>query len=362
MKAFDEIEAQQLNVIVAISHAGEDAKFREFGATKTDGISVASTQIDINSVTKTVTGVMAAKLVDQGKLSTDETLADVFEDVPVDKRSITLHQLLTHSSGMIDAVGDDAEKIGRDDFLERAFHSELLFEPGSGYSYSNTGYGVVAAAIELRSGKTYEEYLQQHVCVPIGLTSTGYSAVYLEDLSLRTTTGSAIADASWGGDVPYWNLIGNGGLISTVPDMMAFRRAVASGAVISREMLETVHTPHIAEDFTAVSHYGYGVVIEDTDEAGRFYWHSGGNNFYSDEWADYPVAGDLIFTAGTEDDAFTAIHTLERNLYGYDRDDLLRQIVAAGVVGILCLLAVIAAVVRWFVRRRNQRTENTGGL
>ena len=317
-RALQSIRAEQMPAIVAYSHHNGDVQVVEFGALENDGIPADETQIDINSVTKTVTGVMAAKLVEQGQVSFTERLDEIFDNVPADKASITLHHLLTHSAGLIEVVGDDEERLGKAEFLDRAFNSELMSEPGSIYSYSNVGYSVVAAIIEERSGKSYDAFLQEDVIAGLGLPNTGYLSVYDDARSMKTANGETIFDASWGGHEPYWNLIGNGGLVSTVQEMVKFRRAVVSGEIISSETLEILQTPHIKEDDAATSFYGYGLVVQDYPELGRFYWHNGGNNVFSAQWGDYEDKGDILFTAGADNEdgnAFRAMETLEHHLY-----------------------------------------------
>ncbi|EKU98968.1 penicillin-binding protein, beta-lactamase class C [Leptolyngbya sp. PCC 7375] len=314
--ALAEIEAKNLNVIIAISHHGEPMQFKEFGAPAADTIPPEQTLVDINSITKTVTGVMAAKLVQQGKVSFDETLGDIFDNVPADKSNITVHQLLTHSAGFVESVGSDPEQLSKDDFLIRAFESSLEFIPGETYQYSNTGFGIVAAIIEARSGKSYEAYLREDVIAGLGLENTGYESIYDNSRSLKTRQDKTINQASWGNDQPYWNLIGNGGLVSTVEDMMRFRQAVVAGQVISPDMLAIVQTPHIREFEDDESFYGYGLVVEELDGIGQVHWHDGGNEVFSAQWIDYVEQGDLIFTAGTDEDAVKAIASLENHLYG----------------------------------------------
>ena len=277
------------------------------------------TQIDINSVTKTVTAVMAAKLVDQGRLRFDETLSEVFSGVPDDKAAITLHELLTHSAGFVESVGDDAELIGKAEFLDRAFRSRLQSAPGDIYNYSNVGYGLIAAIIEERSGKTYEDYLQQDVLSGLGFENTGYASVYDKSRSLKTRRGQDIWEASWGGHAPSWNLIGNGGLVSTAPEMLRFRQALLQGKILQPETLSALHVAHVAEDSDATSHYGYGLVVQDVESVGRIYWHDGGNDLFSAQWGDYSTQDDLIFVAGldtAQGNAFEAMHILETYLYG----------------------------------------------
>ncbi|MEO1017985.1 MAG: serine hydrolase [Pseudomonadota bacterium] len=311
------IETQNLNAIVAVSRNGGSILLRECGAPAKDGIPPGATQVDVNSITKTVTGIMAAKLVQQGNAKFDETLGDFFDHVPADKSGITLHQLLTHSAGLIESVGSDPERLSKRQFLSRVFKSELGSPPGEIYRYSNVGFGIVAAIIEARSRKLYEDYLREDVLAELGLSNTGYAAVYDEKLSLRTKRGQSIEQASWGGHEPYWNLIGNGGLVSTVLDMICFRQAVASGKIISNEMLAIVQTPHIKEDEAATSFYGYGLVIEDITGVGRIYWHDGGNGVFSAMWSDYSEHGDIVFTAGMDRDAIKAMHCFEAHFCDY---------------------------------------------
>lgn len=318
--ALGRIEAADMPVIVAYSHEGGEVQVKEYGALVDDGIPPELTQIDINSVTKTVTGIMAAKLAEQGKVRFDERLDQVFDDVPADKAGITLHQLLTHSAGLVDVVGEDHERMSKEEFLDRIFSSDLISTPGNTYRYSNAGYSVVAAIIEERSGKTYDAFLGDDVMAGLGLSNTGYMSVYDDARSIRTAKGKTILEASWGGHEPYWNLIGNGGLVSTVPEMIAFRLAVTSGKVIPLDMLEIVQTPHINEDEAATSFYGYGLVVQDVEGVGRFYWHNGGNRVFSAQWGDYSEQVDILFTAGADSskgNAFEAMGALEAYLYGY---------------------------------------------
>ena len=91
------------------------------------------TQFDIASITKSVTGMLAAELITSGQLSADATLADFFADAPPEMAPITVNQLLTHSSGLRGDVGDDYEALDFDALRRRAFASSLRHTPGSGY-------------------------------------------------------------------------------------------------------------------------------------------------------------------------------------------------------------------------------------
>jgi CubicO group peptidase (beta-lactamase class C family) len=325
--AFAELEQSGVSAIVAISHDGGPIVIQEFGALKDDGIPAGSTQVDIGSITKTVTGVMILKLVEQGEVRLDETLEEIFPDVPADKAAITVHHLLTHAAGFVDAVGDDVEHLSKEDFLRRAFGTPLLSAPGEHYNYSNVGFAILAAIIEERGGKSYDRYLQEDVLNGTGLENTGYMSVYDDARSLRASStsespdseGQTIIEASWGGHEPFWNLIGNGGLISTAEDFIRFRQLVSAGRIIPIALVEQSQVMHIPEDDAGTSYYGYGLVVQDDPTVGRFYWHNGGNGIFSAEWGDFADHGDIIFTAAAdsaEGDAFSAMAVIQEHLYG----------------------------------------------
>lgn len=317
--AFTELQQSGLSVIVGVTHNNAPAVIREFGAASTDGIPPGTTQVDINSVTKTVTGAMTLKLVEQGRVRLTDTLGQIFTGVPADKAGITVHQLLTHSAGFVESVGDDAEPLTKQQFLQRAFASTLRSRPGRRYHYSNVGFSVLAAVIEQRSGKPYDRYLRENVLVGLTMPDTGYMSVYQDGRSLRSPQGETIMTASWGGHAPYWNLIGNGGMISSVSDFIRFRKAFVAGQIVRPDLVQLAQTKHIAETPARTSYYGYGLVVQDHPELGRIYWHDGGNDIFSAIWMDLAAKGDLIFTAAADTDvggATTALAVLISHLYG----------------------------------------------
>lgn len=320
--AFEQLETRQMPVIVGVAHQGAPLVLREFGVLTQDRIAPEVTQIDVNSITKTVTALMVGTLVQQDKLRFEATLAQLLPDVPADKADITLHQLLTHTAGFPEAIGDDAEPLSRDAFLARALATPLQRKPGARYAYSNVGYGVLAAVLELQSEKTYDALLRGDVIASLDLADTGYQSVYDDTRSLRTAAGDSIRVASWGYHDPGWNLIGNGGLISSVPDLVRLLDALFARQLLAEDVLRQLETPHVAEDLRGRSHYGYGMVVQTVSGVGRVYWHDGGNDVFSAQWAKYVDQGDLIVTAGADSragDAFEAMEVLAEALYAAGR-------------------------------------------
>ncbi|MBK6364712.1 MAG: beta-lactamase family protein [Saprospiraceae bacterium] len=134
-----------------------------------------NTIFDIGSLTKQFTAAAILKLEMQGKLSTSDTITKYFQNVPVDKSTITIHDLLRHQSGLQSNVGEDYDPITETAFLDSLMISPLQFKIGSDFSYSNIGYSLLALIIEKVSGQTYEQYLYEKLWKPSGMEVTGYS-------------------------------------------------------------------------------------------------------------------------------------------------------------------------------------------
>jgi len=107
----------------------------------------ADMAFDIRSITKQLTAAAILKLEMQGKLSVQDPIGKWFDGVPEDKKGITIHHLLTHSSGLEDVFGDDYEEMPRDELVKKALASQLLWAPGTKYRYSNAGYSLLGAIV-----------------------------------------------------------------------------------------------------------------------------------------------------------------------------------------------------------------------
>jgi CubicO group peptidase (beta-lactamase class C family) len=220
--------------------------------------------------------------------------------VPDDKRAITLHHLLTHTSGLTDQLGGDYEALSREEMLDGALESELRSVPGSEYSYSNLGYSILAAIVEKASGTSYERFLTSHLFEPAGMRQTGYvlpewkpDRVAVEYDKNGEPKGRPF-DHPWAEDGPYWNLRGNGGLLSTARDMFRWHAALEGDEVLSESAKDKMFEPHVPEEEGGDSYYGYGWVVSPTDE-GRIVWHDGGNGWSLGVMARFPDQDAMVF-------------------------------------------------------------------
>jgi CubicO group peptidase (beta-lactamase class C family) len=265
----------------------------------------AETVFDFGSLTKQFTGAAIVKAEAQGLLTVEQTLADFFQDVPADKAEITIHQLLTHSAGFEDGLGDDYDLVSKDDFLELAFESELQFEPGKRYAYSNAGYSLLGIIIEEVTGQSYESFLKTHLFNPAGMKSTGYNLIKDNSFQDRIAVGYMNGDFDgkptekpWLEDGPAWHLRANGGILTTVEEMYTWIISLNEQKVFDNNALTKYLTPYIREG-SASSYYSYGWVVDDSP-LGKVYWHDGGNEIFSAVAFHFPESETIIIIASND--------------------------------------------------------------
>ncbi len=245
----------------------------------------AETIFSIGSVTKQFTAAAIMKLVEAGKLSTDDALGKYFKEAPADKAGITLHQLLTHTAGFPGAIGDDYDNLNAEQFAKLAFQTPLNAKPGEVYDYSNVGYSLLGIIVERVSGMGYEAFLREKLWLPAGMKRTGYLAPGFkkEELAVGYRNGErwgTALDHPWLPDGPGWHLRANGGVLSTVGDMHRWYLALRNGVVLKKELVDRMWSPLVAEGPEGHSHYGYGWVVQQA-EGRRIIWHNGGNSVYN---------------------------------------------------------------------------------
>lgn len=249
----------------------------------------------LGSITKPLTATLVLDLVEDGALALEDTLEKRLEDVPEDKRGITLAQLLTHSSGLFELSREvpDHEWIGREDFLATVLEAPLEFAPGERYEYSNAGYSVLAAVVEKVTGESFDACLRRRVLAPAGARESGYlrSGFQRERLAVGyrgAERWGTLPDDVYTPDGVSWVLYGNGGVLSSAEQMQALGLALIDGKVVSAKSLETMWTPRIDEsNGSEQSFYGYGWVVGELGGR-RYATHNGGNGVFFADFAIVP--------------------------------------------------------------------------
>lgn len=272
------------------------------------------TVFDMGSLTKQITGALVLALQEDGLLRVEDPLSRYFNALPADKADITLHQLLTHTAGLPEAVGHDYEAITQQDYLERVWSVALIAPPGAGYAYSNVGYSVLAAIVEQVSGASYDSVLQTRLLQGAGIEVIGYTEPdWSQQIIARGYLDPDIADElgqpadisalelPWAEDGPYWNLRGNGGLLTRAEDLLTWHHALASEQVLNAQSLDAYYARHIDEG-DGDTFYGYGWVTEDTP-IGPLRYHGGGNGYYYAQMLSFPEKDLVIITLANEHNA-----------------------------------------------------------
>lgn len=221
---------------------------------------------ELGSVTKQFTGAAILLLAEQGKVKLDDEITKYLPDFPTHGQKITLEALLTHTAG-IPNYTDMAEWIPRVredmplDTLIALFKGKPLdFNPGTKWSYSNSGYILLGAVIEKASGKSYERFVEDEIFQKIGMKSSRYGS-----------PTEVIPNRAYGydkGDEGYRNAqylsmtqpYAAGSLMSTVDDLALWDRALSEETLLRRASLDRFFVPaKLASGMNTHYALGWGV-------------------------------------------------------------------------------------------------------
>lgn len=197
------------------------------------------TVFEAGSVAKQFTAASVLMLVENGKLSLDDDIRKYLPELPDYGAPITIAQLLGHTSGLRDWEGVvelagwpvTTRVYSNNDVLEIAARQKRLnHPPGAAFSYTNTGYILLAIIVERVSGEPFPAFTARHVFAPLKMTNTQW-----RDDFRRVVTGRAIAYSAgpegYRQRMPFENVIGSGGLLTTVDDLMKWNDALDAGAL-----------------------------------------------------------------------------------------------------------------------------------
>ena len=274
---------------VLIAHDGEPIFKGAYGlANRALGIAnQIDTKFNLGSMDKMFTAVAILQLVEQGKLSLDAKVADVLPDYANQQiaKAVTIHQLLTHTSGMGDwsesaRFPDMHDQIrGVEDYLPLFVDTPLEFEPGDRFRYSNSGYIVLGLIIEETTGQSYYDHVRTSILEPCEMADTGayeldadvpdlavgYTRQAIDGSELDEITDYRFAMPMKGGP--------SGGGFSTVEDLLRFQNALLDHRLLSPESTELLLAGKVR--LNDDTQYAYGF-IDRMVENQRVVGHSGG--------------------------------------------------------------------------------------
>jgi len=254
-------------------------------------LNTVSSVFNIGSVTKQFTAAAILKLVEQGKLRTSDKIGQFYKKTPIDKKDITIHQLLTHTSGVSPRTGgfryDEASK---EQFLKEFLESELQSTPGTKHQYANANYILLADIIEKTAQKDYTSFLKETFWEPLKMDHTGYKSISFNSEKLAHGFYFNYTEGIWKDwgttqeQLPnsnnHWYSIGKGDIYSTVEDLHTWHVALENHSVLSARSKELLEKPHVAENEEETSYYGYGWAIFKSKKGTKIVTHNGSNGIY----------------------------------------------------------------------------------
>ncbi|OEH93278.1 serine hydrolase domain-containing protein [Bacillus solimangrovi] len=239
------------------------------------------TRFGMASGSKIFTSIAICQLVERGLLSFNTYLRDCLDiNFPNFHSEITIHHLLTHTSGIPDyfdeEIMEDFEELWRNvpmysiqsphDFLPMFQNGEMKFEPGSKFSYSNSGFIILGLIVEQITGMKFPEYIRKHIFDVCDMSDSGYFR--MDQLPERTALGYIDQDNEGACKTNIYSvpIIGgpDGGAFTTVLDLTKFWDGLLNRKILNDELTNKLLHPHV-QDGQDIYH-GYGVWILKRDD------------------------------------------------------------------------------------------------
>jgi CubicO group peptidase (beta-lactamase class C family) len=281
---------------VGVSKGGHLEFSKAYGLANLENSKLNSldTVFEAGSVSKQFTAMAILMLARDGKLSLDDPARKYIPEMPDYGEPVTIREMLSHTSGLRDwgdiatiegwprgtRVYDDADLLK---IISK--QKELNFAPGTRWSYTNTGYNLSEIIVSRVSGMSLAEFSRQRIFLPLGMVHTSWRDDYT-----RIVPGRAVAYAQksdgFHTDMPFENIYGNGGLLTTVGDLLKWNQHLSSPDAADSELVENLQRNYRLNSGRPTD-YGYGLFIREFNGAPEFS-HTGSTAGYTSLLARYP--------------------------------------------------------------------------
>ena len=210
-------------------------------------------------------------------------------------QKITIRNLLTHTSGLrdqwgllgIEGRGPGSQVHSPMTTLDLVVHQKMLnFPPGSHYLYSNTGYALAGLIVQRVSGKTLDAFTQERLFKPLGMTHTQWRDDFTRVVKQRATAYSGNEAGGFHTDMPFTNMVGNGGLLSTMSDLLKWNENLDHPAIGGAPYVDAMQTRMRLTNGRTIT-YALGLEVADYDGV-REVAHGGSTAGYRTHLARYP--------------------------------------------------------------------------
>lgn len=254
----------------------------------------AETIFEAGSVSKQFTAAAVVLLALDGKLRLDDDVRKYMPELRAYERPITIRHLLNHTSGLRD-WGDIAAMAGwprttrvhtHDHVLEIiARQSALNYPPGDRYSYTNSGYNLLAMIVARVSGQSFAQFSRDRIFAPLGLTHTSWRDDFTRVVKGRAQAYS-LERGGWVLDMPFENVYGNGGLLTTVDDLLTWTAMLDKPAAKWKALSDSMHVQGRLTNGDTIT-YALGLTVDQYRGVKRVQ-HSGATAGYRAFVARYP--------------------------------------------------------------------------
>lgn len=274
------------------------------------------TRSESGSVAKQFVAAAAVLLALDGRLSLDEDISRWVPEVAGLKRTITLRHLLTHTSGLPDRYvlhdyeGRPAGEVDHPnvEVLELVARlTDLNFDPGEDYLYSNTGFVVAVAVIERASGRTLQQLSEERIFRPLGMAATHWREDHRVVVPGRAAAYAGTRERGFRNDHPFTRVYGSGGLLTTIDDFLRWQAALQRGAAPWGAVRDSLERTAVLNDGTSI---GYGLGVNVTELRGvRQVTHTGSTGGYRAALSRFPernLAVALLCNVGSANPALLA--------------------------------------------------------
>ncbi|MCL2592542.1 MAG: beta-lactamase family protein, partial [Defluviitaleaceae bacterium] len=252
---------------IAAIYKGEIVFNKAYGlaSIELDVPNTPQTKHKIWSVTKQFTAAAILMLEERGLLKVEDNLKKYFPDCVALDECITIHHLLTNTSGLFNYANlENSHEIfyriplKTEDLLKQFTQTPLDFEPGTQYNYSNTGYWFLGKLIERISGIRYTQYMLDNIFSPLKMHNTGVDTDLAIVKGLATGYYLNLNDFIRCGYVNMDLMSSSGGIYSTAEDLLKWHMALMGDKILSRKSISRMNTNYM-------NNYGYGVEVYNVD-------------------------------------------------------------------------------------------------
>jgi CubicO group peptidase (beta-lactamase class C family) len=258
------------------------------------------TKFRLGSITKQFTATLIMKLVEEGKVKLDGKITDYLPNYRKDTGDkVTVHHLLNHTSGIpsYTSMPNFFKEVSRDpysveEFVKKHASGDLEFEPGSKFSYNNSGYFLLGAIIEKVTGQPYERALKERIFAPLAMKNSGYD--HHDTIIEKRAVGYQKRPNGYV-NAPYLDMslpYAAGAMYSTVDDLYLWDQALYAEQVLTAQSKELMFKPHL-------DNYAYGWVVNkvrfaEGAEGVQRIKHGGGINGFNTVITRFPGEKHLI--------------------------------------------------------------------